>query len=54
MKILYVASYDVSDLNGGNGIDHFKLQALRSAGCEVNRLFPILKSESSGIDTRRS
>ena len=52
MKILYVASYDVSDLKGGNGIDHFKLQALRAAGCEVNRLSPILRSESNSIVTR--
>ena len=50
MKILYVASYDVSDLKSGNGIDHFKLEALRAAGCEVNRLSPILKSYPQGAE----
>lgn len=49
MKILYVASYDVSDLKSGNGIDHFKLEALRGTGCEVNRLSPILKSSPRTI-----
>ena len=42
MRILYVASYDVSDLKGGNGIDHFKLGALQAAGCKVERLSPII------------
>ena len=55
MKILYVASYDVSDLKGGNGTDHFKLQALQAAGCEVNRLSPILRSSIDWHrDTRHS
>jgi hypothetical protein len=52
MKILFAASYDVSDLKSGNGIDHFKLEALRAAGCEVRRLSPILISPSRGIVTR--
>lgn len=52
MKILYVASYDVSDLKGGNGIDHFKLEALRATGCDVERLSPILNSPSPGILSR--
>lgn len=47
MKILYGASYDVSDLKRGNGIDHFKLGALRSAGCEVKRLSPIIPEPQS-------
>jgi glycosyltransferase involved in cell wall biosynthesis len=53
VKILYVASYDVSDLKSGNGIDHFKLEALRAAGCEVKRLSPIiLKPQSRDIVSR--
>lgn len=52
MKIFYVASYDVSDLKGGNGIDHFKLEALRAAGCKVTRLSPILNPPSSSIVSR--
>lgn len=53
MRILYVASYDVSDLKGGNGIDHFKLEALRSAGYEVKRLSPIIpESQSRDIVSR--
>lgn len=47
MRILYIASYDVSDLKSGNGIDHFKLEALRSAGCEVKRLSPIIPEHQS-------
>jgi glycosyltransferase involved in cell wall biosynthesis len=48
MRILYVASYDVSDLKSGNGIDHFKLEALRAAGCEVKRLSPIVSKSRYG------
>lgn len=53
MKILYVASYDISDLKSGNGIDHFKLGALEAAGCEVGRISPIIiKPPSSDVISR--
>ena len=43
MKIFYVATYDISDIKeAANGIDHFKLKALVSAGCDVSRLHRFL------------
>lgn len=52
MNILYVASYDVSDFIRGNGIDHFKLEALRSAGCHVQRASPIIQTSHPGFASR--
>ncbi|WP_128923991.1 glycosyltransferase family 4 protein [Bradyrhizobium guangxiense] len=52
MKILYVASYEVSDFKRGNGIDHFKLEALRSAGCNVHRACPILQASRPHLASR--
>src|SRR4051812_6214466 len=53
MKILFVSSYDVSDLRNGNGIDYFKLQALRAAGCDVTSVSPIvLRPVSRNIVSR--
>lgn len=53
MKILFVSSYDVSDLQNGNGIDHFKLQALRAADCDVTPVSPIaLRPASRSIVSR--
>ena len=49
MKLLYVASYDVSDLRGGNGTDHFKMEALRQAGCDVIKNSPIRVHHSFGF-----
>ena len=47
MKILFVSSYDVADLQNGNGIDYFKLQALQAAGCDVTPVSPIVLSPAS-------
>src|SRR4051812_47335536 len=49
MRVLFVASYNISDTKvASNGIDHFKLKALVSAGCDVSRLSPVsLPSRSS-------
>ncbi|WP_407185008.1 glycosyltransferase family 4 protein [Bradyrhizobium centrosematis] len=52
MRILYVASYDVSDFKSGNGIDHFKLEALKSAGCQVDRLSPIIHALPDDLTSR--
>src|SRR6266545_1624354 len=52
MKIFYPASYDVSDLASGNGTDHFKMEALRAAGCELERFSPIVHATRHDLVAR--